>query len=121
MLQCSQDHLAFPMDIPMVHSSVLTVSVDGERLTCGGFYLGETIRFESLEFITDCFGGLSLSPKRNDSCATFMGSTHSGPPSPLRAMIENSTEEFYIALSGEGGFGFPSSRRHDTGLCLPLS
>jgi hypothetical protein len=45
----------------MVHSSMLIVAIDGERLTYGGFSLGETIFFGSLEFIADCFVGLTLS------------------------------------------------------------
>jgi hypothetical protein len=53
---------AFPIDIPMVPSSVLAITSDGECLSCSGFSLSETIRFGSLEFITDLFGGLSLSP-----------------------------------------------------------
>jgi hypothetical protein len=69
-LQC-----VFPLDISMVHSSLLAISVDGERLTCDGFSL-------------DYHGGLSLSPMINNSGAAFIDSTHSGPPSSLRAMIE---------------------------------
>jgi hypothetical protein len=87
-LQCT-----FPLDILMVPSSVLAVSTNSERLTCDDFSLGEIIRFGSIEFITDCFGGLSLSPWRNDSDDAFMDSTHSGVPSPLLAMIRDSTEE----------------------------
>jgi hypothetical protein len=98
----------------MVYSSVLTVPTDGECLMCSGFSLNETVHFGSLEFIADCFDGLSLSPRGNDSGIAFMGTTHSGSPS-LRAMIEDSTEEFYTATSGEGGSGLPSSRRHGTG------
>jgi hypothetical protein len=71
---------AFPLDVPMVHSSALTISADGERLSCGGFSLSETIHFGSLLFIVDYFGRLSLSPMRNDSGTAFMGSAHSGPP-----------------------------------------
>jgi hypothetical protein len=106
---------AFPLDIPMVHSSTLAVSTDSEHLTCSGFFLSKTDCFGSLEFVTDCFSNLSLSPRRNDSGATFMGSTHSGPPSPLRAMIEVSTEEFYMASSREGDSILPSSQRQGTG------
>jgi hypothetical protein len=91
----------------MVPSSALIIFADGERLTCGGFSLGETVLFGSLEFIVDCFGGLSLSPRRNDSGAAFVGSTRSGPPSLLRAMIEDSTKEFYMTSIGEGAPASP--------------
>jgi hypothetical protein len=63
----------------MVHSSTLAITTDSERLTCGGFSLGETIHFRSLEFIANCFGGLSLSPKRSNSSAIFVGTTHGVP------------------------------------------
>jgi hypothetical protein len=92
---------AIPLDVPMVHSSPLAVSTDSERLTCGGFTVSETVRFGSIEFIADCLGSLSLSPRRNDSSTAFMGSPRSEPPTPLRAMID-STEEFFSATSGEG-------------------
>jgi hypothetical protein len=67
----------------MVPSSVLTIAVDAVLLLCVGFSLGETIHFESLEFITDRFGGLSLSPMGNGSDAIIMGSAHDRPPSSL--------------------------------------
>jgi hypothetical protein len=44
-----------------------------------------------------------------------MGSTHSGPPSPLWAMIWDSAEEFHMTSGGEGGFILPSPRRHGVG------
>jgi hypothetical protein len=50
-----------PLEVPMVHSSMLVITADEECLTCCGFSLGETIHFESLEFITNYFGSLSLS------------------------------------------------------------
>jgi hypothetical protein len=37
----------FPLDVPMVHSSTLTIHTDGERLTCGGFSLNKTVHFEA--------------------------------------------------------------------------
>jgi hypothetical protein len=49
----------------MVPSSMITVAVDCECLSHDGFSLGETIHFGSLEFIANCFGGLSLSPRRD--------------------------------------------------------
>jgi hypothetical protein len=67
----------FPLNVSMVHSSTLVVTIDGEHLTYDGFSRGETIRFRSLEFITECFGSVSLSSKGNDSGAIFMGTTRS--------------------------------------------
>jgi hypothetical protein len=62
---------------------VLTVAADGERLSCGGLSLGETILFGSLEFITDHFSGLSLSPMGDGLDTIVMGSARDGPSSPL--------------------------------------
>jgi hypothetical protein len=113
---------AFPLDVSMVPSSMLIVTADGEHLTCGGFSLGETVLLGSFEFIADYFGGLGLSPRRNNSYTTFMGSTHCGSPSPRWAMMEDSTEEFHMMSSGDGGFGLPSSRRCGTGaLPAPIT
>jgi hypothetical protein len=47
----------------MDHLSMLAIATNEERLMCGGFSLGETILFGSLECIADCFGSLSLSPR----------------------------------------------------------
>jgi hypothetical protein len=93
----------------MVPSSALTIFTDGEHLACGHFSRGETVCFTSLEFITHCFGGLSLSPRGSDSDAALMGSTSGGPPSLLRAMIEDSTEEFHTVSSREEGSPPPLS------------
>jgi hypothetical protein len=73
--------------------------------------------FGSLEFILDCFDSLSLSPKRSGSGVVFMGTTRNGLLS-LSAMIEDSTDEFNTASSGEGSSGLPASRRHSTGAPL---
>jgi hypothetical protein len=43
---------AFPINVLMVHSSMITVAVDGECLMCGGFSLNETV----------CLGTSSSSP-----------------------------------------------------------
>jgi hypothetical protein len=106
---------SFPLDILMVLSSAITVAADGERLTCGGFSLGQIIHLGSFEFITNYFSGVSLCPRTGNSGATFMGSTHSGTPSPWWAKIDYSVEEFLTASNAEGGFGLPSPRRHNTG------
>jgi hypothetical protein len=103
---------AFPLDVLMVPSSVLTITADSERMSCDGFSLGETIRFGNLEFITDYFSDLSFCPRKDGSDVVIMGSTHSGPPSLLRAMIRDSTEEFQMASGGEKGSILPSPRRH---------
>jgi hypothetical protein len=66
----------------MLSSFAITVTNDSERLTCDGFSLGKIIRLRIFEFITDYFGGLSLSPRRGDAGATFMGSTCSRTSTP---------------------------------------
>jgi hypothetical protein len=45
----------------MVPSSTLTFSTDGEHLTCGGFFLTESVQLGSIEFIVDDLSGMSLS------------------------------------------------------------
>jgi hypothetical protein len=35
----------FPRDVPMVPSSAITVTTNGEHLMCGGFSLGETMQY----------------------------------------------------------------------------
>jgi hypothetical protein len=92
----------------MVHSLTLAVTIDGEHLTCGGFSLGEIVRFRSLEFIADCFNSLSLSPKGSNSSVVFMGTTRSGSPS-LHTILEDSTDEFDMISSTEGSSNYPIS------------
>jgi hypothetical protein len=94
----------------MVHSSTLIDSTDGEHLTYGGFNLGKTIHFGSLEFIADCFGSLSLSPKGNNSGVAFVGMAHSGSPSPC-TILEDFANEFYTTSSIMGSSSFPISQR----------
>jgi hypothetical protein len=103
--------VCFPLNISMVHSSMIVITTDSEHLTCGGFSLGKTFRFGSLEFIADCFDSLSISLKGNNSCAVFVGMARSGLLS-LRAILEDSPDEFYMASSGEGTLGFPVSQSH---------
>jgi hypothetical protein len=100
---------AFTLDVPMVPSYAIAIAADVERLTYGGFSLGKIVHLGNL-FITDYFSGLSFSPKRGDIGATFMGSTRSEAPTPRRAIIEESTEEFLTTSSLEGSFGLPLSK-----------
>jgi hypothetical protein len=108
----------FPMDVPMVPSLTLIITADGEFFLLCDFSLSETIRYGRLEFIADCFGGLSLSPRRDSSDAATMGSTRSRPPSPLQAMTRDSTKELHTASDRDGGLNVPSPRRHDIGASL---
>jgi hypothetical protein len=104
----------------MVHSSMLAVT-DGEHLTCSGFSLGETVNFESLQFIIDCFDRLSLSPRGSNSGVVFIGMTHRGSSS-LRTILEDSTDEFYMTSSRKGSSSNPISRRHSMGtLPAPIT
>jgi hypothetical protein len=96
----------FPLNVLIVHSLELTIIVDDKHLTCGGFSLGKIVRFRSLEFITDCFNSLSLSPRENNSDAIFVGTAHSRSPS-MCTILEESIDEFYTAYSREGSFCFP--------------
>jgi hypothetical protein len=70
---------AFPLNVLMVLASVLNVAAGGEGLLCGGFSRGKTIRFESLEFIADHFGSMSLSPMWDGSNTVVMDSARGGP------------------------------------------
>jgi hypothetical protein len=80
-------HRPFPLNVPMVPSSPLAITSDGECLMCGCFSLGKTICPGSFEFIANYFRGLSLSPRRGNSRTAFMGSIHSGTwyRTPLRS------------------------------------
>jgi hypothetical protein len=111
-------HHAFPLDVPMVSSSSIAIAANGERLTCGGFSLGEIVRLGNFEFITDYIGSLSLSPRRGDAGAAFMGSTHSEASTTWRAIIVDSTKEFLMAPREVGSFGLPSTRRRSMGASL---
>jgi hypothetical protein len=90
----------------MVYSPKLTFIANGNNPTGIGLAPGETIYFGSLEFTTDHFGRLSLSPNGEDSGAIFVGMVHSGSSSLHTALEELSDEG--NATSGKGGsFGLP--------------
>jgi hypothetical protein len=77
----------------MVPSSAITITTDGECLTCSGFSLGKPIRLGNFNFIADYFDGLSLSIG-GDSGTTFMGSTRRAASTLWQAMTEDSAEVF---------------------------
>jgi hypothetical protein len=85
----------------LIFSPKLTFVANGNNPTGVGLTPGETICFRRLEFTTDRFGCLSLSPEREDPDAVFVGMVHSGPPS-LHTAIEELSDEG-DATSGEGG------------------
>jgi hypothetical protein len=99
----------------MVPSSALNIATGGECLPSDVFSLSETIHFGSLKFDADHFSDLSLSPMGNGSDAAVMGSTQGKPPSPLRAMTGDSTEEFHMTSNGEGRIDHPSPIRNSIG------
>jgi hypothetical protein len=110
---------AFPLDILMVPSSALAVVVCDERLSSDGFSLDETIRFGSLEFITDRFVGLGLSPMGSSSDNIVMGVPRGGPPTPHRTLIKDFIEGSLTTSDGEGGLTNPLLRGTVQGLSPP--
>jgi hypothetical protein len=112
----------FLNEVLMVPSSSITVVANGERLMCGGFTLGEPVCLGNFECITDYFGGLSLSPKRGNDGAIFMGSTHSEASIPQWATIEDSPEEFLVASSRKEDLAtFPPKRHSMWALLAPTT
>jgi hypothetical protein len=99
----------------MILSSSITAAADGEHLMCGGFSLDEPVCLGNFDFIIDYFGSLSLSPRRGNEGAVFVGLTRSGVSTPHQATIEDSTEEFLTMSSREGSFSHPSPRWRSTG------
>jgi hypothetical protein len=110
--------VCFRQAVLMVPSSSITNAADAEHLTCGRFSLGEPVCLGNFEFIADYFGGLSLSLRRSDEGAIFVGSTRSGASTLQQAMIEDSAKEYLTASSGEGGIDQLSPRWHNTRTSL---
>jgi hypothetical protein len=92
----------------MVQSPKLVIITNGKHQTGVSFTISETIRFRSLEFITDHFGRLSLSAEGNDSVIVFVGMTHSGSLS-LHTIL--SYPVFMLKPS--------THRMHDSGSIVP--
>jgi hypothetical protein len=92
----------------MVQSPKLVIA-DGKHQTSGGFTLGETIRFGSLAFITDCFGNFGLSNEGNVIGIVLVGMAHNRSLS-LHTILEESVDEGDTTSSEGGSSGFPISR-----------
>jgi hypothetical protein len=63
---------ATPLEVPMVASSSVAMTPDGEHLACIGLSLDEPVHLGNFEFIADYFSGLSLSPRRGNEGIIFM-------------------------------------------------
>jgi hypothetical protein len=93
----------------MVHLPKPIVIISGNNLISIEFTWHKSIHCVRLEFITDCFEILSLSPEGNDSRVIFMGMVHSGSPS-LHTILDESISEEESASSDMGTSGFPISQ-----------
>jgi hypothetical protein len=89
----------------MVYSPKLTFVANENNMTDIEFTLGETICFGSLEFTTDCFSNLSLSPKGNGSSVVFVGMVHNNSPS-LHKVLEESSDEGDTTSGGGGALDY---------------
>jgi hypothetical protein len=96
----------------MVPSSAFVPIIGGKRSSGDGFPLGKTICFGSLEFVTDRFSSLSLSPLGGGSGAIIMGLARGGPPLLLRTLTGCPIEGFPVAHGGEGRTELLSPGRH---------
>jgi hypothetical protein len=92
----------------MVHLPKSTVITDDNNPTSIEFTWGKTIRFESLEFITDRFNNLSFSPDGSDLGSVFLGMVQGGSPS-LYTILEEFTSDDDSTSSDGGSSSFPIS------------
>jgi hypothetical protein len=99
--------MLFFYTVLMVPSSAFIATTGGVRSPCDVFSLGETIRFKSLEFIANRFGGMSL-PLKDGSGAIIMGPACGEPPLLQQTMMGGPIEGSPRLLMGKGGPASPS-------------
>jgi hypothetical protein len=88
-------------DVPVVPPPKLSFIANDDNPIGVGLALSSTIDFNSLEFIVDCLGHLSISPQGWDSDTIFVGMAHNGSLSKRTALEESSGED--ITTSGADG------------------
>jgi hypothetical protein len=93
----------------MFYSPKITFVADGNNLTDVGLTPTKIICFGSLEFTTNRFSNLSLSPKGNDSGTVLIGMVHSGSPS-MHTILEESSDECDTTSVRGGSSRFPDPR-----------
>jgi hypothetical protein len=100
---------AFPLDDLMVPTPKLSFIANNNNPTDVGLAPDSTIHFDSLGFIADHLGRLSLFPQERELGAIFIGMIHSGSSSMRTTLGESSNDDG--ATSGTGGsLGSPGPR-----------
>jgi hypothetical protein len=90
----------------MDYSPKLTFVANGNNPIGVGYAPDETVCFGSLEFTTDHFGNMSLSPEGEYLGAIFVEMVHSGSPS-LHTILEGCSDEGDAVSGGGDSSGFP--------------
>jgi hypothetical protein len=96
----------------MIPSPVFVAVIGSECSPCDAFSLSETISFGSVEFITNRFSGLSLSPHGDGSGTVVTDPARGEPPLLQWTMTGGPIEGLPTTLNGEGRTDLPFLGRH---------